>query len=146
MNLKEQIYVRKSCRNYSDVPVDEEVIHDFISGVNALDDSLEYDYEILKASEVNIRTRWQAPYYLAINAAEDDCYLENIGFVFQQLSLHLQGIGIGSCWVGMASPKKKSRDFVITMSFGRSEDMTRDLSAFKRKKLALQILFQQISH
>ena len=35
----------------------------------------------------------------------------------------------------MASPKKKSEGFVITMAFGKSENMTRDLNGFKRKSL-----------
>ena len=135
MNLKEQIFVRMSCRNYLDDEIDMDLIHDFMSDVRALDDSLNYDYEILDASEVNIRTRWSAPYYLAINCEKGEHYLENAGFVFQQLSLYLQGICIGSCWVGMASPKKKSKDFVIAIAFGKSENMTRDLSRFKRKSL-----------
>ena len=135
MNLKEQIFVRMSCRDYSDDEIDMDLIHDFMSGVRALDDSLNYDYEILNASEVNIRTRWSAPYYLIINCEKGEFYLENAGFVFQQLSLYLQGLAIGSCWVGMASPKKKSEGFVITMAFGKSENMTRDLNGFKRKSL-----------
>jgi hypothetical protein len=135
MNLKEQIFVRMSCRDYSDDEIDMDLIHDFMSGVRALDDSLRYDYEILNASEVNIRTRWSAPYYLAINCEKGELYLENAGFVFQQLSLYLQGLGIGSCWVGMASPKRKSEGFVIAMAFGKSENMTRDLNGFKRKSL-----------
>ena len=50
MNLKEQIFVRMSCRDYSDDEIDMDLIHDFMSGVRALDDSLNYDYEILNAS------------------------------------------------------------------------------------------------
>ena len=135
MNIKEQIFLRMSCRNYSDDEIDMELIHDFMSNVRALDDSLNYDYEILDAGEVNIRTRWSAPYYLTINCDKGEGYLENAGFVFQQLSLYLQSMGIGSCWVGMASPKKKSNNFVIAIAFGKSEKMTRDLSGFKRKSL-----------
>jgi len=111
------------------------IIHDFMAKVKPLDDSIDYRYDILNADEVNIRTRWSAPYYLALYSEKKGNYMENIGFVFQQLSLYLQSIGIGSCWVGMASPKVKSDDFIITMSFGRSDDITRELSRFKRKSL-----------
>ncbi|MBR1610531.1 MAG: hypothetical protein IJ672_03440, partial [Methanobrevibacter sp.] len=43
---------------------------------------------------------------------------------------------IGSCWVGMDSLKEKRDYFVISISFGKSDKMTRDRSAFKRKSLA----------
>lgn len=135
MNLKEQIYVRKSCRNYLDGEVDMDLIHDFMSDAKPLVESIDYSYTILPESEVNVRTRWTAPYYLALYSEKKENYLENIGFIFQQLSLYLQSVGIGNCWVGMASPKKKSDDFVITISFGKSDKMTRDLSSFKRKDL-----------
>ncbi|MBQ8018476.1 MAG: hypothetical protein IJ258_10300 [Methanobrevibacter sp.] len=136
MNLENQIYVRKSCRNYTDEEIDMTPIHEFISNVKPLDDSIKYDYEILTNDKVNIRTRWQAPYYLALFSEKNGNYLENLGFIFQQLSLYLQSIDIGSCWVGMASLKEKRDDFVISISFGKSDKMTRDRSAFKRKSLA----------
>ncbi|MBP3790638.1 MAG: hypothetical protein ILA26_01260 [Methanobrevibacter sp.] len=135
MNLKEQIYVRKSCRNYLDDEVDMDLIHDFMSDVKPLVEAIDYSYTILPASEVNVRTRWTAPYYLALYSEKKEHYLENIGFIFQQLSLYLQSVGIGNCWVGMASPKKNTDDFVITISFGKSDKMTRDISSFKRKDL-----------
>ena len=135
MNLKEQIYIRKSCRNYLDDEIDMDVIHNYLSSVKPLNDDIEYSYKILPNEKVNIRTRWSAPYYLALFSEKKDNYLENIGFVFQQLSLYLQSIGIGSCWVGLASLKEKRDDFIIAISFGKSDKMTRQLSGFKRKSL-----------
>lgn len=136
MNLKEQIYLRKSARKYMNDEIDENLIHDFILNAKPLKQGLNYRYEILTPDEVNIRTRWPAPYYLALYSEKQEYYLENLGFIFQQLSLYLQSIGIGSCWVGMNSPKKKDSDFVIIISFGKSNDMTRDISRFKRKSLS----------
>lgn len=136
MTLEEQIYIRKSCRNYLDEEIDTEVIHDFLSSVKALNDDIGYSYEILPKDKLNIRTRWSAPYYMALFSEKKDNYLENIGFVFQQLSLYLQSIGIGCCWVGLASLKEKRDDFVIAISFGKSNKMTRELSGFKRKALS----------
>lgn len=135
MTLEEQIYIRKSCRNYFDEEIDMDVIHDFLSSVKPLNEDIDYSYEILPKNKVNVRTRWSAPYYLALFSEKKDNYLENIGFVFQQLSLYLQSIGIGSCWVGLASLKEKRDDFVIAISFGKSNKMTRELSGFKRKTL-----------
>lgn len=135
MSLENQIYTRKSCRNYSDEELDMAAIHEFMGNVKPLVEGIDYSYDILSSDEVKIRTGWSAPYYLALYSEKKDFYLENIGFIFQQLSLHLQSTGIGSCWVGMASPKVKGDDFVIVISFGKSDSITREKSAFKRKKL-----------
>lgn len=136
MNLVNQIYLRKSCRKYLDDAIDMEPIHDFISNVKPLNEGIGYRYEILKKDDVSIKTRWSAPYYLALYSEKKENYLENIGFVFQQVSLFLQSIDIGSCWVGMASVKKKDPNFIIAIAFGKSNDKSRDIDSFKRKKLS----------
>lgn len=133
--LENQIYLRKSCRNYLDDEIDTSPIQEFISNVKPLNDDINYYYKIFKKDEVNIKTRWKAPYYLALYSEKKENYLENIGFVFQQLSLFLQSIDIGSCWVGMASLKQNDSDFVIMIAFGKSLKKTRDVSDFKRKSL-----------
>ena len=136
MDLVKQIYVRKSCRKYVDDTIDMAPIHEFISNVKSLNDNINYRYEILTKGELNLKTRWSAPYYLALYSEKKDNYLENIGFIFEQVSLFLQCMGIGSCWVGMASVKKKDPEFIIAIAFGKSNDLTRDVSKFKRKSLA----------
>lgn len=136
MSLEEQIYFRKSCRKYIDDAIDMTPIRDFIECAKPLNEDINYRYEILTKSEVNLKTRWSAPYYLALYSEKKDNYLENIGFVFQQASLFMQNIGIGSCWVGLGSVKSKDPDFVILMAFGKSDDITRNISQFKRKNLA----------
>ncbi len=136
MSLEEQIYLRKSCRRHVDDPIDMAPIHDCIANAKPLNDKIKYRYEILTKSEVSLKTRWSAPYYLALYSEKKDNYLENIGFVFQQVSLFMQSIGIGSCWVGMGSVKDRSSDFIILIAFGKSEDISRDISKFKRKSLS----------
>lgn len=136
MDLASQIYVRKSCRNYFDDEIDMAPIHEFISNVKPLVSSIKYHYKIFKKDEVNIKTRWSAPYYLALFSENKPLSGENIGFVFQQVSLYLQSIGIGSCWVGMGSLKEKDSEFVILIAFGKSDMMTRDRTDFKRKSLS----------
>ena len=134
MSLEEQIYQRKSCRKYLEDEIDMDLIHEAVSKVKPLNEGVEYHYEILTPDKINNRARFSAPYYLALYADKKENHVD-IGFMFQQLCLYLQSIGIGNCWVGLASPKKKSPDFVITIAFGKSNDYTRDTSSFKRKKL-----------
>ena len=111
MSLEEQIYLRKSCRKYSDDVIDMSIIHDFMAKVKPFDDSIEYHYDILNADEVNIRTRWSAPYYLALYSEKKEYYLENIGFIFPQLSLYLQGWESEAA--GLAWHHRKSRAMIM---------------------------------
>ena len=136
MDLESQIYVRKSCRKYLDDEIDMRPIKEFIPKAKVLNSDIDYSYKILTKDELSIRTRWKAPYYLALYSEKKENYGVNLGFIFQQLSLYMQSIGIGSCWVGMANVKQKDPNFVITISFGKSDDLTRDISKFKRKSLS----------
>lgn len=136
MDLASQIFIRKSCRKYLDDEIDMSQIHEFMSTVKPLIPEINYSYKILTRDEVSLKTRWSAPYYLAIYSDKKENYGLNIGFIFQQLSLYMQSLNIGSCWVGMGSVKEKDPEFVILMSFGKSNDLKRDISKFKRKSLS----------
>lgn len=136
MDLASQIYVRKSCRNYLDDEIDLDSIKEFISNAEVLTPDMNFTYEILEREEVNLKTRWKAPYYLALYSDKKENYGVNLGFVFQQVSLYMQSIGIGSCWVGMGIIKEKNPEFVILIAFGKSNDLTREISKFKRKSLS----------
>lgn len=136
MKLEEQIYLRKSCRKYLDEPVNLDLIDEFMSNVKPLNEDIKYRYEFLKQNEVSSKMHFKAPYYLAIYSEIKENYMVNAGFIFQQLCLYLQSQGIGSCWLGLGSPKKKDSEFVILISFGKSDDMTRILDEFKRNNLS----------
>ena len=136
MKLEEQIYLRKSCRKYLDEPVNLDLIDEFMSNVKPLNEDIKYRYEFLKQTEVSSKMHFKAPYYLAIYSEIKENYMVNAGFIFQQLCLYLQSQGIGSCWLGLGSPKKKDSEFVILISFGKSDDMTRTLDEFKRNNLS----------
>jgi len=136
MDLAGQIYKRKSARNYSDDEMDMSAIKEFLDNIQPLMPEIKYSYEILTKDKLSIRTRWKAPYYMALYSDKKEHYGVNLGFIFQQASLFMQSLGIGSCWVGMASVKKKDPRFVISIAFGKSDDLTRDISNFKRKSLS----------
>lgn len=136
MDLVSQIFTRKSCRKYLDEKIDMTPIHQFMSSVKPLIPEINYSYKILTRDEVSLKTIWSAPYYLAIYSDKKENYKLNVGFIFQQLSLYMQSLNIGSCWVGMGSVKEKNPKFVILISFGKSNDLKRDMDEFKRKSLS----------
>jgi nitroreductase len=136
MELASQIYKRKSCRKYLDDEIDLTAIEEFLSNANPLISEIDYSYDILTRNEVSSKMIWSSPYYLAIYSEKKENYGVNVGFVFEQVSLFMQSLDIGSCWVGMGSAKKEKEDFVILMAFGKSDNFERDITQFKRKKLS----------
>lgn len=136
MDLASQIYKRKSCRKYLDDEIDTSAIEEFLDNVKVLTPEINYSYKILTRDDVSIKNRWKAPYYLAIYSEKKKNHGVNIGFIFQQVSLLMQSMDIGSCWVGIDSVKEKNPEFVILIAFGKSKDYTRDINKFKRKKLS----------
>lgn len=136
MDLESQIYKRKSARKYLDEEIDMSAIREFLDNVKVLTPEINHSYKILTRDEVSLKTRWSAPYYLALYSQKKENYGVNLGFIFQQASLFMQSLDIGSCWVGMASVKEKDPEFEILIAFGKSNDCTRDIAKFKRKKLS----------
>lgn len=147
MNLRDMIQKRKSVRKYLSQPVDQAAIRqieEFCAGVKPLYPGIKVRAEILDKENVKCIFPWVPPQVLAIFSEEADGYLENVGFMFQQVDLYLQSLGLGSCWLGMGrldSDAKSRQDdglkFVIMLAFGHTEEQLRsDLSQFKRRSLA----------
>ena len=74
MDLASQIFIRKSCRKYLDDEIDMSQIHEFMSTVKPLIPEINYSYKILTRDEVSLKTRWSAPYYLAIYSDKKENY------------------------------------------------------------------------
>ena len=149
MELKELINKRKSTRSYTGVPVDEETIQkikDFIGTMTPLYPDIRTRGEIVGSEHVKCILPWSTPQTVAIFSEEADGALENVGFLYQQLDLYLQSLGLGSCWLGMGrlNPKDneslKPRDgmsFVMMIAFGhaKGEVLRSGPTEFKRKVL-----------
>lgn len=85
---------------------------------------------------------WKAPHYIAIYSEKKEGYLTNVGFIYQQVDLFLQSIGLGSVWLGMGKYRPDQKDipddeeFVILIAFGKvKSELCRPLEDFKRKSL-----------
>lgn len=142
MDIKETIYKRQSIRKYDKTPLPEETlmeIRHFIDNASVLNPDIKWSYEIVGRDKVRTLQRFKALHYLLIFSQTKDNYLQNIGFIFQQVDLYLQSRGIGSCWIGAGSPKdyenpNPDQDFVILMMFGNPQgEIYRKSTEFKRK-------------
>jgi nitroreductase len=107
--------------------------------VKPLYDNIKTEYKIIEGNAKGLFAV-KAPHYLTISSEVKDGYLTNVGFMFQQMDLYLQSIGLGSCWLGSAKPPVKPEpplEFVIMIAVGKPQgSIHRNLSEFKRKLLS----------
>lgn len=141
MNLYNFIQKRKSTRKYDMTPLDTnqlEKITDYAKGLKALCPDIQTDFEIVNTVKNPLPIK--APHYFLISSEQVGDYLQNIGFMWQQMDLYLASLGLGSCWLGMAKPDidlAAKHPFVIALAFGKAEGSPyRELNEFKRKPLS----------
>jgi len=139
--MNEMIRKRKSIRKYDPTPLDAatiEKVRELFKNVKPLYPDIPYTIEIVAKTKGMFNIK--APQYLIFGSEEKEGFLENIGFIGQQIDLRLSEMGIGACWLGAAKPTEKEDSnlpHVISMSFGKpAESLHRESSEFKRKTLA----------
>jgi nitroreductase len=144
MTLNEMIYHRKSCRSFLGQPVDSETIEKILSfEMKPLYPEIKVRMDIVSRNQVKCICPWTTPQLIAIYSEETEGYLENIGFLFQQMDLYLQTLGLGVCWLGMGrlNPKTttavEGMKFVIMLAFGypKGDQLRHDLKGFKRRTM-----------
>ncbi len=144
MTLNEMIYHRKSCRSFTNVPVDEAMIETIKAfPMKPLYPEIKVHWDIVPRNQVKCICPWTTPQLITIYSRETDGWLENIGFLFQQMDLYLQSLGLGVCWLGMGRMHPKTTTaiegmkFVIMLAFGhpKGDQLRHELKGFKRKTL-----------
>ena len=144
MTLLEMIYHRKSCRSFTGKPLESEMIEQVMSfEPRPLYPDIKVRMDIVSRDKVKSICPWITPQLIAIYSEEAEGYLENVGFLFQQMDLYLQTLGLGVCWLGMGTLNPKTvqpaedMKFVILLIFGypKGDPLRYDLKCFKRKSL-----------
>ena len=144
MTLNEMIYHRKSCRSFTGKPVDAEMIEKILSfELKPLYPEIKVRMDIVPRNQVKCICPWTTPQLITIYSEDTAGYLENIGFLFQQMDLFLQTLGLGVCWLGMGRMNPKTTTevegmtFVIMLAFGypKGDQLRHDLKGFKRKSM-----------
>lgn len=139
MNMYDTIFSRKSIRNYLEERIEWEVLDDilkFADNLPMLVKDIGVEYKLVSNIEENQGFNGpftvKAPYYIVLSSEKKDDYLLNAGYLMQQLSLYIETKGLGTCYMGGASPgmglKNTIRyDYIITLAFGKpKEDPYRD--------------------
>lgn len=145
--FKEAILKRKSVRSFSDKRFSDELKSEIANDIKNLtplyDDAVtNFKFCTAKLIKNDISGKLvSAPYYIIISARPEDGFLENAGFMAQQLVLILTLKGIGTCYCGMGKPRKDfsvKGEYCITLALGfpaEKEKWRDDISEFKRKPL-----------
>ena len=145
MTLNEMIRHRKSCRSFTGVPVDGELLEKIFSfEMKPLYPQIRVRMDIVGRDKVRCLCPWTTPQVITIYSEETEGWLENVGFLFQQMDLYLQSIGLGVCWLGMGRPNPKTAPvvegmkFAIMLAFGhpKGDPLRHGEKDFKRKSLA----------
>lgn len=145
MNLNEIITKRRSCRSYTGVPVEAELLEQIKAlELKSLYPEIRTHWEIVPRNQVHCLCPWTTPQLFTIYSEKKPGYLENVGFLFQQMDLSLQGMGLGVCWLGMGRLDSQSAgfvegmDFVIMLAFGhpKGEFLRTGPEQFRRKALS----------
>lgn len=144
MTLHEMIYRRKSCRSFTNVPVDEAMLETIKAfPMKPLYPEIKVRWDIVPRNQVKCICPWTTPQLVTIYSEEADGWLENVGFMFQQMDLYLQSLGLGVCWLGMGRMNPRTAGavegmrFAIMLAFGypKGDQLRHDLKGFKRKTL-----------
>lgn len=140
MNLAEMIPQRKSFRSFTEERVEEATrnqIRTFFEEARRLDPDIPLRMEFVEREQVKCILPFIPPQCIAIYSDEKEGLWENIGFVFQQLDLYLQSMGLGSCWLGLGKLPDAGEEFRMLLAFGYSEEGLRtNKDEFKRKTLS----------
>ncbi len=144
MTLQEMIYKRKSCRSFTGEPVAEDLIATIRAfPMKPLYPDIKVHWQIVPRGQVKCICPWTTPQVITIYSEEKEGYLENVGFMFQQMELYLQTLGLGVCWLGLGKLNAKTAEqvpgmkFVIMLAFGypKGDQLRQDLKGFKRKAM-----------
>ena len=137
---------RRSVRNYSDLKFSDALkaeIGEAVKSLKPLYADAHTNFKFCPANMVREEIKGnivKAPYYIIISAKPADGYLENVGFMAEQLVIWLTEQGIGTCYCGMGRPASGSdihEEYCITLALGypaEKETFREEVSQFKRKQ------------
>ena len=134
------IFKRKSFHLFQDTgvlsPDELEDLKTFIKAVKPLDSSIRISIEI--AAERETTCKRGAEYCILFYSEARDHFLQNIGYIGEQIDLYLAAKNIGALWLGTGKPKECAEnglDFVIMLAIAKvpEKNFRRDLFKAKRK-------------
>ena len=144
MNISTMIPRRRSVRAYRAERIDNAILADLLRYMEALVPLIpgaKVEGRIIPTDHGNFLQKWKTPHFIAIFSDGSDDGLLNVGFMYQQLDLYAQSLGLGTCWVGLGSLTDKESvpvgmKLAVMMAIGLPDDVPERTAAdFKRKAM-----------
>ena len=140
----DMIYKRKSFHLFRGVErplTDEELeeINTALRGCKPLVSDIKVATKIVPANETTCR-RGEA-HCILFYSEKKKGYLENIGYIGEQIDLYLASRDIGALWYGVGKPKEKNHsglEYVIMIAFAKMPPKTFRKDMFKAKRKPLE--------
>ena len=145
MSISSMIPRRRSVRAYRAERIDDAVLADLLrcmEGLVPLIPGAKVEGRIIPTDHGNFLQKWKTPHFIAIFSDGSDDSLLNVGFMYQQLDLYAQSIGLGTCWVGLGSltgeeSVPEGMKLAVMMAIGLPDDVPERTAAdFKRKAMS----------
>lgn len=141
--LYEMISKRKSVRKFdSALKITEaelSAINAKLASLTPLRPDIKITFRIVPRESTT--AKW-GEYCLLVYSENKDGYLENVGYMAEEMDLYFAILDIGACWYGLARTAKdddvyEGLPYAIMIAFGkcRPEDFRSDIEQFDRKKL-----------
>ena len=143
--LSDMIYKRRSVRKYKKEGLSAEraaLIERAIAELRPLYPEIDCELKLVSRDDVRTMMPWFPRQAVAVYSDTAEGYLENAGFILEQLDLYIQSIGLGSCWVGLGRVKNKDlipegKECVMLLAIGETEQPERSGAAdFKRRDIS----------
>lgn len=140
--LFKMIFKRKSFHLFRDIQsIDPSQIKDIeekFKTFKPLDDNIRTDIKIVPSEETSCKRGQE--YCILLYSEKKDNYLQNIGYIGEQLDLYLASSGIGALWFGIGKTNENQYnglDFVIMIAIAKVADdkFRKDMYKSKRKPL-----------
>lgn len=143
-SLYEMIYKRKSFHLFRDVG-DEKIslkelnnIKETYKNLKPLIDGIKTDIKIVPANKTSCARGEE--YCILLYSEIKENYLQNVGYIGEQLDLYLTSLNIGTLWFGIGKtdePQYNDLDFVIMIGIKKVPDdkFRKDMFKSKRKSL-----------
>ena len=144
-SLYDMIFKRKSFHLFRNIGeehiTDEELkdIEEYCSKLEPLVGGIKYKIKIVKDGATCMRGQ---EYCILFYSEKKENYLQNIGYLGEQLDLYLVSKNIGTLWFGIGKVKEKQvdgMDFVIMIAISKidsAEKFRKDMFKSKRKEIS----------
>ena len=141
--LYPMIFKRKSFHIFRDIgsidPYELQCIEEAYKTFTPLVSDIKTAIKIVPADETTCKRGQE--YCILLYSEKKENYLQNIGYIGEQLDLHLASLGIGALWFGIGKPDKPSYnglDFIIMIAIAKVDDDKFRKDMFKSKRKPLQ--------